>query len=103
MILQEMTIQRLKGPVKRGYVRLVGRMPATKDKGDSEINSQTIHQLQSVVHVMMNSIHEHIPNANLSTVLHDMNIRYIVLVHQLLTTVYLETSYHLQDLMMMKA
>ncbi|KAL8211241.1 hypothetical protein R6Q57_005678 [Mikania cordata] len=71
---------KVKGPEKRGYVRLVGRMPATKDKGDSEINSQTIHQLQSVVNVMMNIIHEHIPNANLSTVLKDMNIHVTVIV-----------------------
>ncbi|KAL8245820.1 hypothetical protein R6Q59_007036 [Mikania micrantha] len=68
---------KVKGPNKRGYVRLVGRMPATKDKGDSEINSQTIHQLQSVVNVMMNIVHEHIPNANLSTVLKDMNIKFL--------------------------
>ncbi|KAL8266384.1 hypothetical protein R6Q59_003728 [Mikania micrantha] len=66
---------KVKGPEKGGYVRLVGRIPATKDKGDSEINSQTIHQLQSVVNVMMNIIYEHIPNANLSTVLKDMNIQ----------------------------
>ncbi|KAL8230003.1 hypothetical protein R6Q57_014903 [Mikania cordata] len=32
-------------------------------------------KLQSVVNVMMNIIHEHIPNANLSTVLSDMNIQ----------------------------
>ncbi|KAL8245826.1 hypothetical protein R6Q59_007042 [Mikania micrantha] len=66
---------KVKGPEKRGYVRLVGRMPATKDKVDLASNSQTIHQLQSVVNVMMNIIHEHIPNANLSTVLSDMNIQ----------------------------
>ncbi|KAL8252131.1 hypothetical protein R6Q59_035824 [Mikania micrantha] len=66
---------KVKGPEKRGYVLLVGRMPATKDKGDSEINSQTIHQQQSVINVIMNINHEHIPNANLSTVLSDMNIQ----------------------------
>ncbi|MFS7994639.1 putative transposase, Ptta/En/Spm, plant [Helianthus anomalus] len=36
---------KVKGPEKRGYVRLVGRMPATKSKGDSSTNSHTIHQL----------------------------------------------------------
>ncbi|KAL8251717.1 hypothetical protein R6Q59_035410 [Mikania micrantha] len=66
---------KVKGPEKRGYVRLVGRMPATKDEGDFASNSQTIHQLQSVVNVMKNIIHEHIPNANLSSVLSDMNIQ----------------------------
>ncbi|KAL8205526.1 hypothetical protein R6Q57_009077 [Mikania cordata] len=68
---------KVKGLEKRGYVRLVGRMPATKDKGDSTSNSQTIHQLQSVINVMMNITHEHIPNANLATVLSDMNIQSI--------------------------
>ncbi|KAL8251713.1 hypothetical protein R6Q59_035406 [Mikania micrantha] len=66
---------KVKGPEKRGYVRLVGRMLATKDEGDFASNSQTIHQLQSVVNVMKNIIHEHIPNANLSSVLSDMNIQ----------------------------
>ncbi|KAL8255729.1 hypothetical protein R6Q59_030796 [Mikania micrantha] len=64
---------KVKGPEKRGYVRLVGRMPAIKDKGDSPSDSKIIHQLQSAVNVMMNIIHEHIPNANVSTVLSDMN------------------------------
>ncbi|KAL8216782.1 hypothetical protein R6Q57_023619 [Mikania cordata] len=70
---------KVKGPQKRGYVRLVGRMPATKDNSDSPSDSQIIHQLQSAVNVMMNIIHEHIPNANLSTVLSDMNIHAKVL------------------------
>ncbi|KAL8257217.1 hypothetical protein R6Q59_029258 [Mikania micrantha] len=66
---------KVKGPEKRGYVRLVGRMPATKDKVDSPSNSQVIYHLQNVVNVMMNIIQQHIPNANLSTVLNDMNIQ----------------------------
>ncbi|KAJ0754544.1 putative transposase, Ptta/En/Spm, plant [Helianthus annuus] len=66
---------KVKGPEKRGYVRLVGRMPATKSKGDSSTNSHTIHQLQSVVNVMMNIIQERIPDANLPTVLSNMNIQ----------------------------
>ncbi|KAL8232193.1 hypothetical protein R6Q57_001971 [Mikania cordata] len=66
---------KVKGPEKRGYVRLVRRMPTTKDKSDSSSNSQIIHQLQSAVNVMINIIHKHIPNANLSTVLSDMNIQ----------------------------
>ncbi|KAL8261055.1 hypothetical protein R6Q59_025104 [Mikania micrantha] len=50
-------------------------MPSTEDKGDLASNSQTIHQLQSVFNVMMNNIHEHIPNANLSTIPSDVNIQ----------------------------
>ncbi|KAL8200118.1 hypothetical protein R6Q57_011457 [Mikania cordata] len=65
---------KVKNPKKRGYVRLVGRMPATKGKGDSPSDSNIIHMLQSAVNVIMDIIHEHIPNANLSTVLSDMNI-----------------------------
>ncbi|KAD4178052.1 hypothetical protein E3N88_26643 [Mikania micrantha] len=68
---------KVKGPEKRGYVRLVGRMPTTKGKGDSPSDSNIIHQLQSAVNVMMNIIHEHIPSANLSTVLSDMNIQFL--------------------------
>ncbi|KAI3717205.1 hypothetical protein L1987_68672 [Smallanthus sonchifolius] len=66
---------KVKGPEKRGYVRLVGRMPAAKSNGNSSTDSQTIHQLKSVVNVMLNIIQEHIPNANLSTVLSNMNIQ----------------------------
>nr|KAJ0195960.1 hypothetical protein LSAT_V11C700383990 [Lactuca sativa] len=68
---------KVKGPEKRGYVRLVGRMPAAKKNGDSSSDSQTIHQLKSVVNVMANIIQEHIPNANLSAVLRNMNIEVI--------------------------
>ncbi|KAI3798896.1 hypothetical protein L1987_34180 [Smallanthus sonchifolius] len=66
---------KVKGPEKRGYVRLVGRKPTAKSNGDSSTDSQTIHQLKSVVNVMLNIIQEHIPNANLSTVLSNMNIQ----------------------------
>ncbi|KAL8232204.1 hypothetical protein R6Q57_001982 [Mikania cordata] len=66
---------KVKSPEKRGYVRLVGRMPAIKDKSDSPSNSQIIHQLQSVVNAMMNIIHKHIHNANVSIVLRDSNIQ----------------------------
>ncbi|CAH1442161.1 unnamed protein product [Lactuca virosa] len=65
---------KVKGPEKRGYVRLVGRIPAAKKNGDSSSDSQTVHQLKSVVNVMANIIQEHIPNANLSAVLRNMNI-----------------------------
>ncbi|KAL8209613.1 hypothetical protein R6Q57_006345, partial [Mikania cordata] len=66
---------KIKGPEKRGYVRLVERMRATKDKVDSPSNSQVIYHLQNAINVMMNIIQEHIPNANLSTLLNYMNIQ----------------------------
>ncbi|KAF5762167.1 putative transposase, Ptta/En/Spm, plant [Helianthus annuus] len=66
---------KVKGTEKRGYVRLVGRMPAIKSNGDSSTNSHTIHELQSVVNVMMNIIQERIPDANLPIVLSNMNIQ----------------------------
>ncbi|XP_076930117.1 uncharacterized protein LOC143594765 isoform X3 [Bidens hawaiensis] len=65
---------KVKGPEKRGYVRLVGRMPTAKSKGDSSTNSHKVDRLMSVVNVMLNVIQEHIPNANLASVLRDMNI-----------------------------
>ncbi|KAJ9546594.1 hypothetical protein OSB04_019137 [Centaurea solstitialis] len=65
---------RVNGPEKRGYVRLVGRMPSVKKSGDSSTDSQTIQQLKSVVNVTVNIIQEHIPNANISEVLNNMNI-----------------------------
>ncbi|KAJ9544537.1 hypothetical protein OSB04_024244 [Centaurea solstitialis] len=58
---------RVKGPEKRG-------MPSVKKSGDSSTDSQTIQQLKSVVNVMVNIIQEHIPNANISEVLNNMNI-----------------------------
>lgn len=69
---------RVKGPEKRGYVRLVGRMPSVKKNGDSSTDSQTIQQLKSVVNVMLNIIQEHIPNANISEVLNNMNIEVLI-------------------------
>ncbi|KAK1415308.1 hypothetical protein QVD17_31087 [Tagetes erecta] len=66
---------KVKGQEKRGYVRLVGRMPSATHNGNSQTDSQTINQLTSVVNVLMNVIQEHIPNANLSTVLSNMNIQ----------------------------
>ncbi|KAJ9538586.1 hypothetical protein OSB04_031319 [Centaurea solstitialis] len=66
---------KVKGPEKQGYVRLVGRMPAVKENNANfSTDSQTIHQLKSVVNVMLNIIQEHIPNANLPAVLSNMNI-----------------------------
>ncbi|KAJ0874200.1 hypothetical protein HanPSC8_Chr11g0461331 [Helianthus annuus] len=50
-------------------------MPAIKSNCDSSTNSHTIHQLQSVVNVMMNIIQECIPDANLPIVLSNMNIQ----------------------------
>ncbi|KAL8232770.1 hypothetical protein R6Q57_002548 [Mikania cordata] len=85
---------------KRGYVRLVGRMQATKDKVDSLSKSQVIYHLQSVVNVMMNIFQEHIHNANLSMVLSDMNIQ---IPRFGSSTIYLATNYHLQDVKMTKA
>ncbi|XP_076932163.1 uncharacterized protein LOC143597570 [Bidens hawaiensis] len=65
---------KVKGPEKRGYVRLVGRMPTAKSKADSSTNSHKVDRLMSVVNVMLNIIQEHIPNAKLSSVFSDMNI-----------------------------
>lgn len=69
---------RVKGPEKRGYVRLVGRMPSVKKSGDSSTDAQTIQQLTSVVNVMFHIIQEHIPNANISEVLNNMNIEVLI-------------------------
>ncbi|KAK9062426.1 hypothetical protein SSX86_019612 [Deinandra increscens subsp. villosa] len=72
---------KVKGPEKRGYVRLVGKMPAMKSNDDSQISqrlenaTQTINQLQGAFNVMMNIIQEHIPNANLSTILSNLNLQ----------------------------
>ncbi|KAK9072461.1 hypothetical protein SSX86_008895 [Deinandra increscens subsp. villosa] len=72
---------KVKGPEKRGYVRLVGKMPAKKSNGDSQIiqqlesATQTISQLQGAFNVMVNIIQEHIPNANLSAILSNMNLQ----------------------------
>ncbi|KAK9050291.1 hypothetical protein SSX86_030739 [Deinandra increscens subsp. villosa] len=72
---------KVKGPEKRGYVRLVGKMPAKKSNGDSQIiqqlesATQTISQLQGAFNVMVNIIQEHIPNANMSAILSNMNLQ----------------------------
>ncbi|MFS7986106.1 putative transposase, Ptta/En/Spm, plant [Helianthus anomalus] len=73
---------KVKGPEKRGYVRLVGRMPAAKSNAtysqtNDEIKSviQTNDQLKSVVNAMAIIIQEHIPNANLSSVLSNINMQ----------------------------
>jgi hypothetical protein len=86
---------RVKGPEKRGYVRLVGRMPSVENSGDSSTDSQTIQQLKSVVNVMLNIIQEHIPNANLSAVLNNMNIEVLIyfLLVLLLLCIYLLTTF----------
>ncbi|MFS7899668.1 putative transposase, Ptta/En/Spm, plant [Helianthus anomalus] len=75
---------KVKGPEKRGYVRLVGRMPAAKSNAtysqtNDEIKSviQTNDQLKSVVNAMAIIIQEHIPNVNLSSVLSNINMQVI--------------------------
>ncbi|XP_076953230.1 uncharacterized protein LOC143627244 [Bidens hawaiensis] len=47
---------KVKGPEKRGYVRLVERMPTAKSKGDSSTKSQKNDHLMNVVNVMLNII-----------------------------------------------
>ncbi|KAJ0479892.1 putative transposase, Ptta/En/Spm, plant [Helianthus annuus] len=73
---------KVKGPEKRGYIRLVGRMPAAKSNAtysqtNDQIKSviQTNDQLKSVVNAMAIIIQEHIPNANLSSVLSNINMQ----------------------------
>ncbi|XP_076946459.1 uncharacterized protein LOC143617966 [Bidens hawaiensis] len=66
---------KVKGPEKRRYVRLVGRILAEKSDDASSTDSQTIDQLKSVVNAMAVIIQENIPNANLSSVLGNMNIQ----------------------------
>ena len=58
--------------------QLVRRMPTVKANANSSTDSQTIHQLKSVVNVMLNIIQEHIPNANLPAVLTNMNIEVLI-------------------------
>ncbi|KAK9073297.1 hypothetical protein SSX86_007621 [Deinandra increscens subsp. villosa] len=72
---------KVKGAEKRGYVRLIGKIPVTKSNGDSQIiqqlesATQTINHLHGAFNVMVNIIQEHIPNANLSTILSNMNLQ----------------------------
>nr|KAJ0226424.1 hypothetical protein LSAT_V11C100031880 [Lactuca sativa] len=66
---------KVKGPEKRGYIRCVGRMPTVKEKVVSCSNDPSVEQLKTMVNVMANIIQEHIPNANLSGILSNMNIQ----------------------------
>ncbi|KAL7591973.1 hypothetical protein Lser_V15G31582 [Lactuca serriola] len=66
---------KVKGPEKRGYIRCVGRMPTVKEKVVSCSNDPSVEQLKTMVNVMENIIQEHIPNANLSGILSNMNIQ----------------------------
>nr|KAJ0222218.1 hypothetical protein LSAT_V11C200094810 [Lactuca sativa] len=66
---------KVKGPEKRGYIRCVGRMPTVKEKVVSCSNDPSVEQLKTMVNVMANIIQEHIPNANLSGILNNMNIQ----------------------------
>jgi hypothetical protein len=52
-------------------------MPGTQSTGASSRDPQTIDQLKSVVNAMAMIIQEHIPNANLSSVLSNMNVQVI--------------------------
>ncbi|CAH1448644.1 unnamed protein product [Lactuca virosa] len=66
---------KVKGPKKRGYIRCVGRMSTVKEKVVSCSNDPSVEQLKTMVNVMANIIQKHIPNANLSAVLSNMNIQ----------------------------
>ncbi|KAK9048995.1 hypothetical protein SSX86_032038 [Deinandra increscens subsp. villosa] len=68
---------KVKGPEKSGYIRLVGRMPATKNKtsGPSSASLETIEQLKGAVSDLVMIIQNHIPNANLSSVLSNLNVQ----------------------------
>ncbi|KAL8244042.1 hypothetical protein R6Q59_010300 [Mikania micrantha] len=54
---------KVKGPEKRGYIRLVGKMPAENNYGPSS-ESETINNRKSVVSALAMIIQDHIPNAN---------------------------------------
>ncbi|KAL8199798.1 hypothetical protein R6Q57_013366 [Mikania cordata] len=64
---------KVKGPEKRGYIRLVGKMSTEKNNGPSE-ESGTINKLKSVVNALAMIIQDHIPNANLTPVLSNLNV-----------------------------
>nr|KAJ0191520.1 hypothetical protein LSAT_V11C800446750 [Lactuca sativa] len=66
---------KVKVPEKRGYVRCVGRMRTVKEKVVSCFNDPSVEQRKTMVNVMANIIQEHIPNANLSGILSNMNIQ----------------------------
>ncbi|KAL8237069.1 hypothetical protein R6Q59_018150 [Mikania micrantha] len=65
---------KVKGPEKRGYIRLVGRMPAEKNNCPL-VESETINKLKSAVNALAMIIQDHIPNANLSPVLSNLNVK----------------------------
>nr|KAJ0195321.1 hypothetical protein LSAT_V11C700344130 [Lactuca sativa] len=50
-------------------------MPTVKEKVVSCSNDPSVEQLKTMVNVMENIIQEHIPNANLSGILSNMNIQ----------------------------
>ncbi|KAL8204465.1 hypothetical protein R6Q57_010088 [Mikania cordata] len=64
---------KVKGPEKRGYIRLVGKMSTEKNNGPSE-ESESINKLKSVVNALAMIIQDHIPNANLTPVLSNLNV-----------------------------
>nr|KAJ0222291.1 hypothetical protein LSAT_V11C200100170 [Lactuca sativa] len=73
---------KVKGPEKHGYIRCVGRMPGVKDNNVScSTDPQTIEQLkdgltrtQHALNVLFNLVKDHIPNANLSGMLNNLNL-----------------------------
>ncbi|KAL8216173.1 hypothetical protein R6Q57_023010 [Mikania cordata] len=64
---------KVKGPEKRGYIRLVGKMSTEKNNGPLE-ESETINKLKSDVNALAMIIQDHIPNANLTPVLSNLNV-----------------------------
>ncbi|KAL8217946.1 hypothetical protein R6Q57_021319 [Mikania cordata] len=64
---------KVKGPEKRGYIRLVGRMSTEKYNGPSA-ESETIDKLKSAVNALAMIIKDHISNANLTPVLSSLNV-----------------------------
>ncbi|CAH1419806.1 unnamed protein product [Lactuca virosa] len=66
---------KVKGLEKKGYIRCVGRMSNVKKKVVSCSTGPSVEQLKTMVKVMVNIIQEHIPNANLSRILSNMNIQ----------------------------
>ncbi|KAK1427601.1 hypothetical protein QVD17_16289 [Tagetes erecta] len=66
---------KVKGSEKRGYVRLLGRMPTIKSNVAPSVDSQNDNKLMSVVNALAIIIQEHIPNVNLSSVLSNLNMQ----------------------------
>ncbi|KAL8197938.1 hypothetical protein R6Q57_030058 [Mikania cordata] len=68
------TYSKVKCLEKRGYIRLVGRMPAKNNNGP-RAESETIVKLKSDVNALAMIIQDHIPNANLLPVLSNLNVK----------------------------